>query len=159
MEPERREIVYVLLNREDLEKEIHPSEDEINRYYEDNAARFTREKQVRAQHILLRVKPDAPQAEVDNIRAQAQKILDEARKGKDFAELAKKYSQDEATAKKGGELGFFSSKQMDPGLFGGCFCPAAGRDKRACANSIWVPHNQVGGNNRGEDRPYRGGER
>ena len=70
-------------------------------------ARFKREKQVRAQHILLRVKPDAPQAEVDNIRAQAQKILDEARKGKDFAGLAKKYSQDEATAKKGGELGFF----------------------------------------------------
>ncbi len=113
MEPEKREIAYVLLNREDLEKEIHPSGDEINRYYEDNVARFKREKQVRAQHILLLVKPDAPQAEVDNIRAQARKILDEAKKGKNFAELAKKYSQDEATAKKGGELGFFSSKQMD----------------------------------------------
>lgn len=113
MEPERREIVYAVLNREDLEKEIHPSEDEINRYYEDNLALFQREKQVRAQHILLRVKPDASHAEVDNIRAQAQKILDEARTGKDFAALAKKYSQDEATAKKGGELGFFSSKQMD----------------------------------------------
>ena len=113
MEPERREIAYVVLNREDLEKEIHPSEDEINRYYEDNLARFKREKQVRAQHILLRVKPDAPHAEVDNIRAQARKILDEARTGKDFAGLANKYSQDEATAKKSGELGFFSSKQMD----------------------------------------------
>jgi peptidyl-prolyl cis-trans isomerase D len=50
---------------------------------------------------------------VDNIRAQARKILDEARTGKDFAGLANKYSQDEATAKKSGELGFFSSKQMD----------------------------------------------
>ena len=121
MEPEKREIVYVLLNKEDLEKEIHPGEDEINRYYEDNVARFKREKQVRAQHILLRVKPDAPQAEVDKIRAQAQKILDEARKGKDFAELAKKYSQDETTVKKGGELGFFSSKQMDTGFSAAAF--------------------------------------
>jgi peptidyl-prolyl cis-trans isomerase D len=116
MEPEAREIAYVMLNKEDLEKEIHPGEDEINRYYEDNAARFKSEKQVRAQHILFRVKPDAPQAEVDNIRAQAQKILDEARNGKDFAGLAKKYSQDQATAKKGGELGFFSSNQMDTGF-------------------------------------------
>ena len=114
MEPEQREIAYVLLNREDLEKEIHPGEDEVKRYYEDNPARFTREKQVRAQHILFRVKPDAPEAEVEKVRAQAGKILDEARKGTDFAELAKKHSQDEATAKKGGELGFFSSKQMDP---------------------------------------------
>ncbi len=45
---------------------------------------------------------------------QAQKILDEAKKGKDFAELASKYSQDETTAKKGGDLGFFDSKKMDP---------------------------------------------
>ncbi len=159
MEPEKREIVYVLLNREEMEKEIHPGEDEINRYYEDNIARFKREKQVRARQILFRVKPDAPQAEVDKIQAQARKILDEARKGKDFAELAKKYSQDEASAKKGGELGFFSSKQKDPSLFGCRFCLAAGRDKRACANSTRVPHNRVGGNNRGEDRPHRGGKR
>jgi peptidyl-prolyl cis-trans isomerase D len=126
MEPEKREIAYVLLNREDLEKEIHPSEDEINRYYEDNVALFKREKQVRAQHILLLVKPDAPQAEVDKIRAQAQKILDEAKKGKNFAELAKKYSQDEATAKKGGELGFFSSKQMDTGFSAAAFAMQPG---------------------------------
>jgi len=126
MEPERREIAYVVLNLEDLEKEIHPTENEINRYYEDNAARFQLEKQVRAQHILLRVKPDAPPAEVDNIRAQARKILDEARQGKDFAGLARKYSQDEATAKKGGELGFFTSKQMDKDFSAAAFAMEPG---------------------------------
>jgi peptidyl-prolyl cis-trans isomerase D len=136
MEPERREIAYVVLNREDLEKEIHPGADEINRYYEDNAARFTREKQARAQHILLRVKPDAPQAEVDNIRAQAQKILDEARKGKGFAELAKKYSQDEATAKKGGELGFLSSKQMDKDFSAAVFAMQPGE----ISDLVRTPH-------------------
>jgi peptidyl-prolyl cis-trans isomerase D len=121
MEPEKREISFVLLNREDLEKEVHPSDDEIKRYYEDNVAKFTHEKQVRAQHILFRIKPDAPEAEVEKIRAQAQKILDEAKKGKDFAELARRNSQDEATAKKGGELGFFSSKQMDPAFSAAAF--------------------------------------
>ena len=121
MEPEKREIAYVLLNREDLEKEVHPSEDDVKRYYEDNAGRFTHDKQMRAQHILFRIKPDAPEAEVEKIRAQAQKILDEAKKGKDFGELAKKYSQDEATAKKGGELGFFSSKKMEPAFSAAAF--------------------------------------
>jgi peptidyl-prolyl cis-trans isomerase D len=69
---------------------------------------------VRAQHILFRIKPDTPEAEVEKVRAQAGKVLDAARKGTDFGELAKKYSQDETTAKKGGELGFFTSGQMDP---------------------------------------------
>ena len=114
MEPEKREISFVLLDREDLEKEIHPSDDEMKRYYDENEARYARERQVRAQDILFRIKPDAPEAEVEKVRAQARKIFDEAKKGKDFAELAGKYSQDEGTAKKGGELGFFSSKQMDP---------------------------------------------
>ncbi len=121
MEPEKREIAYVLLNMEDLEKEIHPGDEEIRRYYDENAAKFAREKQVRAQHILFRVKPDAPQDEVEKIRADAQKILDEAKKGKNFAELAKKYSQDEASAKKGGELGFFSQKQMEQAFSAAAF--------------------------------------
>ncbi len=121
MEPEKREIAYVLLNMEDLEKDIHPGDEEIKRYYDENATKFAREKQVRAQHILFRVKPGAPEAEVEKIRAGAQKILDEAKKGKDFSELAKKYSQDEGTAKKGGELGFFSAKQMEPAFSAAAF--------------------------------------
>ena len=121
MEPEKREIAYVLLNMEDLEKDIHPGDEEIKRYYDENATKFAREKQVRAQHILFRVKPDATEAEVEKIRAGAQKILDEAKKGKDFSDLAKKYSQDEGTAKKGGELGFFSAKQMEPAFSAAAF--------------------------------------
>jgi peptidyl-prolyl cis-trans isomerase D len=114
MQPEQRETAYVLLNEEDLEKEIHPTEDEIKSYYEDNLTRFTQDKQARARHILFRIKPDAPEAEAEKVRAQARKVLDEARKGTDFGELAKKHSQDEATTEKGGELGFFPFKQMDP---------------------------------------------
>ena len=121
MEPERREIAYVMLDRGELEKEIHLTEGEIKSYYDDNAAKFTHERQVRAQHILFSIAPDAPENEVEKVRAQAQKVLDEAKKGKDFGELAKKYSQDEASAKKGGELGFFSSKQMDPAFSSAAF--------------------------------------
>ena len=114
MEPEKREIAQVVLNENDIEKDIHPSESQIKQYYSDNAAEFTHEEQVRARHILLGVKPGASGTELKKIDAQAAKILDEAKKGQDFAALAKKYSQDQATAKNGGDLGFFSYKEKDP---------------------------------------------
>jgi peptidyl-prolyl cis-trans isomerase D len=114
MEPEKREIAYVLLNTEDLAKDVAVSDDEVKRYYDDNLREYEHEKEVKARHILFKLKPDAPPEDVEKVRAEAQKVLDEAKKGKDFAELAKKYSQDEATAKSGGELGYFNSKQMDP---------------------------------------------
>lgn len=116
MEPEKREISYVLIDREALEREIKVGDDEIKRYYDENLAKFAREKQVHARHILFKVKPDAAAEEVEKIKGEAQKVLDEAKKGKDFSELAKKHSQDEGTAKKGGDLGFFGPKQMVAGF-------------------------------------------
>ena len=42
----------------------------------------------------------------------AEKVIKELEKGKDFDELAKKYSKDEATASKGGNLGYFDVNTM-----------------------------------------------
>ena len=77
-----------------------------------------------------------PLREKWKMSGRAQKILDEARKGKDFARLAKKYSQDEATAKKGGELGFFSSKQMDPDFSAAAFAMEPGE----ISDLVRTPH-------------------
>ena len=110
------------MKKEDLEKEIHPAEDEIKRYYDENAAQFAREKEVRAATCTASAKARRyPRRSGERSGARPQKILDEARKGKDFAELAKKYSQDETTANKGGELGFFTAKQMEPAFSAAAF--------------------------------------
>jgi peptidyl-prolyl cis-trans isomerase D len=114
MEPEKREISYVLFNTDEMSRGITISDSEAKSYYDDNITKYYHDQEVHARHILFRVKPDTPQAEVDKIKGDAQKVLDEAKKGKDFAELAKKDSQDEATANKGGDLGFFGTKQMEP---------------------------------------------
>ena len=127
LEAERRRIAYVALSVSDLEKTVNPSESEIKHYYDDNAATFTHEKQVRARHILLRLKPGASAAEVKTANGQAARILDEARKGQDFSTLAKKYSQDEATAKNGGDLGFFAYKKMDPAFSSAAFALKPGQ--------------------------------
>lgn len=56
-------------------------------------------ERVRASHILVPTEKDA------------EKILAELKKGKDFAELAKKYSKC-PSSKNGGDLGFFGRGQM-----------------------------------------------
>lgn len=57
-------------------------------------------------HILMEVK--AGDAAYEEARKLAVHILDSLKRGGDFAALAKKYSNDPGSAKKGGELGWFN---------------------------------------------------
>lgn len=62
---------------------------------------------VHASHILIGFG-----ANKDSARAEAQRIARRARAGEDFATLARLYSQDRATAERGGELGWFPRGRM-----------------------------------------------
>ena len=62
---------------------------------------------VRARHVLLQLPPDATPAQRDSVLALARSIRDQARAGADFAELAKKWSQEPGAAQSGGDLGYF----------------------------------------------------
>ena len=60
---------------------------EIEKSYNDNIELYSTPEQVRASHILLKTdgKNDA------EVKTKAEEVLKEAKAGKDFAELAKKY--------------------------------------------------------------------
>jgi peptidyl-prolyl cis-trans isomerase SurA len=64
---------------------------------------------VKLSHILLEIKPS--QATLDSLKRKAEMVLDEAKRGEDFASLASKYS-DDPTGKNGGDLGFFKKGDM-----------------------------------------------
>ena len=67
---------------------------------------------VHVAHILIRFPQDSvPQGETETL-ARAEDICKKARAGADFAELAKEYSQDEGSAKKGGDLPLFGVGEM-----------------------------------------------
>jgi len=111
-DPEKRQVSYAVLPLDDFLPAVKVSEDEMRQYYEDRPDSFRYEEEVRARHILIEVKPDASEEDTAKARAEAEKVLAQARKGMDFAELAKKNSKDSNSAKKGGDLGFFTRQKM-----------------------------------------------
>src|SRR5215471_12261974 len=108
--PEKRKIRYLLIDIEALRAKVVVPAAEIERTYNANIEQYSTPEQVRASHILLKTegKDDAA------VKAKAEEVLKQARAGADFAELAKKYSEDEASAKNGGDLDYFGRGRMVP---------------------------------------------
>lgn len=77
------------------------SEEEMQKYYQNNIRKFSQQEQVRAYHILV------------DTKEQADEILKKLKQGEDFGKLAKDNSTC-PSASKGGDLGYFGRGQMVP---------------------------------------------
>jgi peptidyl-prolyl cis-trans isomerase D len=111
--PETAQIEYVVLDLESLKGGVTVSEDELKKYYEENQARYTVAEERRASHILIKADKDTPAPERAKAKARAEELLAQARKNPaGFAELARKNSQDEGSATRGGDLDFFPRGAM-----------------------------------------------
>jgi peptidyl-prolyl cis-trans isomerase C len=102
--------IPVVLQRE---LNINITDEDVKKFYNDptNTAAFEQPEMVRASHILLMTQdPDTKEPLSDAKKAEKKKqmedILKQAKDGKDFAELAKKYSEDPGSKDKGGEYTF-----------------------------------------------------
>jgi len=109
--PEKVNLQYMVFRPKDYRDKVEVSQEEIKTYYEVNIDDFLMQEQVRARHILIKVSPDADSQGVEEARNRAEEILALAKKGEDFASLAKKYSEG-PTAEKGGDLGYFPRGMM-----------------------------------------------
>ena len=111
--PESANIEYLVLDLDTIKKSINISEQDLKSYYEQNQARLSGPEERRASHILINASKDAPAAERAKAKSQAQELLAQVRKAPDqFAELAKKNSQDKGSAVNGGDLDFFARGAM-----------------------------------------------
>ena len=88
------------------------SDAEATAYYEQHREEFADEETRRARHILVRAGAEAGSAELATKQARAEALLKEVQAGKDFADLARKNSDDRGSAAQGGDLGFFGRGQM-----------------------------------------------
>ena len=109
--PAKIKVSYILLDPKDFKSQVKVSDDEIKEYYEENLDTFKEPKKVKARHILFRLKPNASKEDEEKVKKKAEEVLKLAREGKDFAELAKKYSEGPSKSS-GGDLGYFSKGKM-----------------------------------------------
>ncbi len=99
------------------------SETELHDLYEHQAP----SARLHARHILLGYPPQATQAQRDSVRAEAEALRKRAVAGEDFAALARRYSQDQGNAQKGGDLGEFGRGDLLPALENAAFALEPGQ--------------------------------
>lgn len=91
-------------------------ESEMRDYYTANLAKYTEDESYRARHIFFKTGEKASTDEIKRAKTTATAVLADAKRGKDFAELAKTFSEDPAARKDGGDLGSFKKGDMQPEL-------------------------------------------
>lgn len=107
---EMNQELVLLLRDEVIEVDTTVTDEELRETYETDRPG----ERVRARHILLLYPEGADQAQQDSVRALAQELRDRARAGEDFAAMAEEYSDDEASAARGGDVNFFERGTMVP---------------------------------------------
>jgi peptidyl-prolyl cis-trans isomerase D len=111
--PEKRVVRYGLVDLSQLRQNAQISDDELKAQYQQNIQQYQVSNRVHAEHILL-MTVGKTDAEVEEIRQKAEDVLKQAKKGGNFEELAKKYSEDPGSKDKGGDLGWITQGQTVP---------------------------------------------
>jgi peptidyl-prolyl cis-trans isomerase D len=111
--PEKRSFHLLIADEAKLADTVEVSDAELRKLYSTNIERYRTPERVKVRHILLSTTGKPPE-EVKKIEAKAQDLLKQIRGGADFAELAKKNSEDPGSAAKGGDLDWVTRGQMVP---------------------------------------------
>jgi len=107
MVPEKIKIDYVEITSDALAENVEIDEQQVKEMYDHYVKSVTGREERKASHILIQAGEDKAAA-----KAKAESIKKELEQGADFAELAKKYSQDPGSATKGGDLDWVALGEM-----------------------------------------------
>ncbi|MFL6447817.1 MAG: peptidylprolyl isomerase [Bryobacteraceae bacterium] len=111
--PEKRDFDYMVGSSADFVQSAHISESDLQRAYREGMDSYRQPERVQVRHILIKTQ-GKPKEEVPKLKAKAEDILKQLQHGGDFAELAKKNSEDTGSGAKGGELGYIVRGQTVP---------------------------------------------
>ena len=110
--PDMIALRYLQFEPERYLEQVTFDDAELEKYYRRHLDQFEILERVKASHILIKVDEKMDEATRAKKRAFAEKLLEEARAGKDFAELARRNSDDKESAVQGGSLGTFTRGSM-----------------------------------------------
>jgi len=117
----RGEVECNLRERQWIEDEIasriRPHEEECRRYFETHRASFTAPLRLRASHLFLAAPEGYPVEVIEAKRVLIGNLAKRLANGEAFPALVAEFSEDEATKKGGGDLGYFAAERMLPAVF------------------------------------------
>ena len=99
--------------KKEIEPNINIEPSEAQAYFEKNIDQFKTEDKVRASVILIKINPEKGSLGEKESKEKINSIFEQIKIGADFKGIAQRHSQDSLAAK-GGDLGFFTRKQMFP---------------------------------------------
>lgn len=100
--PEQVSVDYVMLSLKDIASKIHPSDQALKNFYNENINLFTTSAQWQLQELILPVSPKSTPQQLQEAVAKMDEIIALAEKGTDFATLQTKYSLQKGDAKLAG---------------------------------------------------------
>ena len=117
--PEKRQLKYVVLDNARMLAQTQVTQQDLDNYYDQHREEFRVPEQVNVRHILFKTPLPGPDGKVDQkeleaAQAKAQDVLKQVKAGGNFADLAKKYSDDTGSAKEGGSLGWIGKGRTVP---------------------------------------------
>jgi peptidyl-prolyl cis-trans isomerase C len=97
-------------------------DEELKKYYAEHEKDFVVPEAAKVRHILVAADKDAAPEVKEKARLKAEALLQQLKKGEDFAKVARESSDDADSAPKGGELGYISpgktnSEELEKAIF------------------------------------------
>lgn len=117
----RRDLRVARLVSQEAGKDVAVPAADVRTFYDANREKFRQPEAARASHVFVRVPAGADDKTKNAMRVRAEAIMRLAKRGDDFATLARNYSDDRATGVNGGDLGWFDKgrtpKEFDAVVF------------------------------------------
>ena len=112
--PAQVKVEYLDLSYFDLANKMTATPAEAKQYYQDNLQVFTVPAQAHASHILISLPKNATEEQTKKAEETLALVQKRLAEKESFTDLAKTFSDDSYSAKKGGDLDWFSRGMMDP---------------------------------------------
>lgn len=117
--PEKRQVKYAVLDSTKVASQVQVTPGDLQGYYRDHQDQYRVPEQVNVRHILIKTPLPGTDGKVDDnalkaAKTKADDVLNKLKAGGNFPDLAKKYSDDTASAEKGGDLGWINRGQTVP---------------------------------------------